>query len=133
MGVSGIFVLAEGILIPIIYYCFFSILNSMYFQIMHGVATLSIMSYFCFYGVAEIIMPMLMMEVRVSYHIIVVLPKTYSLYSSVGNAMLTKSFSYCEINLFGAFLGTLPRITLLDIDDQSRVYGSSSIHVRKCN
>jgi len=31
--------------------------------IMHGVATLSIMSYFCFYDVPEIIMPMLMMEI----------------------------------------------------------------------
>jgi len=31
--------------------------------IMHGVATLSIMLYFCFYGVPEIIMPMLLMEI----------------------------------------------------------------------
>jgi len=31
--------------------------------IMHGVATLTIMSYFCWYGVPEIIMPMLLMEI----------------------------------------------------------------------
>lgn len=31
--------------------------------IMHGIATLTIMSYFCYYGVPEIIMPMLMMEI----------------------------------------------------------------------
>lgn len=32
-------------------------------QIAHGVATLSIMAYFCYYGIPEIIMPMLLMEI----------------------------------------------------------------------
>ena len=38
----------------------------MSYQILHGVATLTIMSYFCEYGIPEIIMPMLLMEVSSS-------------------------------------------------------------------
>ena len=38
----------------------------LFHQILHGVATLSIMAYFCEYGVPEIIVPMLLMEVSQS-------------------------------------------------------------------
>ena len=37
--------------------------RSLTLQIAHGVATLSIMAYFCYYGIPEIIMPMLLMEI----------------------------------------------------------------------
>mmetsp|Transcript_27860 Transcript_27860/g.65479 ORF Transcript_27860/g.65479 Transcript_27860/m.65479 type:complete len:283 (-) Transcript_27860:515-1363(-) len=35
--------------------------------ILHGIATWSVMSYFCFYGVPEIILPMLLMEISTTH------------------------------------------------------------------
>ena len=46
-----------------IYFALVRSIFSMLYQIMHGIATTSVMAYFCEYGVPEIILSMLLMEV----------------------------------------------------------------------
>lgn len=68
-------------------------------QILHGVATLSIMSYFCEYGVPEIIVPMLLMEVSASSFC----GRKIDSGSSVTVGLLTKSFALCTVHSIWCF------------------------------
>jgi len=56
--------------------------------IMHGIATLSIMSYFCEYGVPEIILPMLLMEISTINLVFMPATKLFSEKTAIINIIL---------------------------------------------